>query len=131
MKKRILAIDDSKAIRFLLQTLFSKSYQVVTAADGCSAINWLSQNELPDLIIVDPQLPDMQNWELLEQLSTSGLYEGIPMIVLSALTQSETQEKCLELNVPAYFTKPFNPIDLMEAVQAVIKQGEKVPAFSN
>jgi two-component system, chemotaxis family, chemotaxis protein CheY len=131
MKKRILAIDDSKAIRFLLQTLFSKSYQVVTAADGCSAINWLSQNELPDLIIADPQLPDMQNWELIEQLSTSGLYEGIPMIVLSALSTSETQEKCLELDIPAYFTKPFNPIDLMEAVQTVIKQGEKVPAFSN
>lgn len=131
MKKRILAIDDSKAIRFLLQTLFSKSYQVVTAADGCSAINWLSQNDLPDLIIADPQLPDMQTWELIEQLSSSGLYEGIPMIVLSALSKSETQEKCLELNIPAYFTKPFNPIDLMEAVQAVIKQGEKVPAFSN
>ena len=131
MKKRILAIDDSKAIRFLLQTLFSKSYQVVTAADGCSAINWLSQNDLPDLIIADPQLPDMQNWELIEQLSTSGLYEGIPMIVLSALSTSETQEKCLELDIPAYFTKPFNPIDLMEAVQTVIKQGEKVPAFSN
>ena len=131
MKKRILAIDDSKAIRFLLQTLFSKSYQVVTAADGCSAINWLSQNDLPDLIIADPQLPDMQSWELIEQLSTSGLYGSIPVIVLSALSQSETEAKCLELDIPTYFTKPFNPIDLMEAVQAVIKQGEKVPAFSN
>src|SRR5215213_2449125 len=131
MKKRILAIDDSKAIRFLLQTLFSKNYQVITAADGCSAINWLSQNDLPDLIIADPQLPDMQSWELIEQLSTSGLYGSIPVIVLSALSQSETEAKCLELDIPTYFTKPFNPIDLMEAVQAVIKQGEKVPAFSN
>lgn len=131
MKKRILAIDDSKAIRFLLQTLFTKNYQVVTAADGCSAINWLSQNELPDLIIVDPQLPDMQNWELIEQLSTSGLYGGIPMIVLSALSKSETEEKCLELDIPDFFTKPFNPIDLMDAVQATIKRGQEVPAFSN
>jgi len=91
MKRRILAIDDSKAIRFLLQTLLSKNYQVITAADGCSAINWLSQNELPDLIIADPQLPDMQNWELIEQLASSGLYGSIPVIVLSALDQTETE----------------------------------------
>ena len=131
MKKRILAIDDSKAIRFLLQTLFSKNYQVITAADGCSAINWLSQNDVPDLIIADPQLPDMQNWELIEQLSSSGMYGNIPIIVLSALGKSETEEKCLELEIPAFFTKPFNPIELMETVQAVIRKGERVAAFSN
>lgn len=131
MKKRILAIDDSKAIRFLLQTLFSKNYQVITAADGCSAINWLSQNDLPDLIIADPQLPDMQNWELIEQLTTSGLYGSIPMIVLSALDKSETSTKCLEFDIAAYFTKPFNPINLMETVEATIKEGQKVPALSN
>ena len=131
MKKRILAIDDSKAIRFLLQTLFSKNYQVITAADGCSAINWLSQNDLPDLIIADPQLPDMQNWELIEQLSTSGLYGNIPMIVLSALDKSETAEKCVEFDIAAHFTKPFNPIDLMETVQTTIKHGQRIPAFSN
>jgi CheY-like chemotaxis protein len=131
MKKRILAIDDSKAIRFLLQTLLSKDYQIVAAADGCSAINWLSVNEPPDLIIVDPQLPDMQNWELIEQLTTSGLYGTIPMIVLSALNKSETEEKCIEYDISSYFTKPFNPIELMKAVQTTIQQGEKVAAFSH
>lgn len=126
MKKRILAIDDSKAIRFLLQTLLSKDYQVITAADGCSAINWLSQNDLPDLIIADPQLPDMNNWELIEQLSTSGMYGNIPTIILSGLSKSETEQKCLEFsNIAAHFTKPFNPIDVMEVVSATVKQGQK------
>jgi two-component system, chemotaxis family, chemotaxis protein CheY len=131
MKKRILAIDDSKAIRFLLQTLLSKNYQVITASDGCSAINWLSQNDPPDLIIVDPQLPDMQNWELIEQLYTSGLYGNIPMIVLSALDKSETQAQCLAFGITPYFTKPFNPIDLMDAVTATIKRGQKAAVLSN
>jgi two-component system, chemotaxis family, chemotaxis protein CheY len=131
MKKRILAIDDSKAIRFLLQTLLGKNYQVTTAADGCSAINWLSQNDMPDLIIVDPQLPDMQNWELIEQLATSGLYGSIPMIVLSALSKSETEEQCNTFEVSAYFTKPFNPVDLLDAVKETIKQGQQLAALSN
>src|SRR5256885_13775079 len=107
MKRRILAIDDSKAIRYLLHTLLSKNFQVITAADGCSAINRLSQNDLPDLIIADPQLPDMQNWELIEQLANSGLYGSIPVIVLTALDKVETEKKCEELSLARFFTKPF------------------------
>lgn len=131
MKKRILAIDDSKAIRFLLQTLFSKNYQVITAADGCSAINWLSQNDLPDLIIADAQIADMPNWELIDQLSTSGMYGGIPIVVLSALGYEETKKKCDSLGITSFYTKPFNPIELMERVNNVIQQGQEVPMFSN
>ena len=59
MKRQILAIDDSKAIRFLLQTVLGKEFQVVTAPDGCSAMYWLSKRNLPDLIIVDAQF---QTW---------------------------------------------------------------------
>jgi len=126
MKRKILAIDDSKAIRYLLHTLLNKHYQVITAADGCSAINWLSQNDLPDLIIADPQLPDMQNWELIEQLATSGLYGSIPVIVLSALDQVETEKKSEELGLARFFTKPFNPIDLIEQVHLTIRQIDTV-----
>ena len=131
MKRRILAIDDSKAIRYLLHTLLSKNYQVITAADGCSAINWLSQNDLPDLIIADPQLPDMQNWELIEQLASSGLYGSIPVIVLSALDQTETEQKCEEFGLARFFTKPFNPIDLIEVVHGTIRQIDAVVELSN
>jgi len=131
MKRKILAIDDSKAIRYLLHTLLNKHYQVITAADGCSAINWLSQNELPDLIIADPQLPDMQNWELIEQLATSGLYGSIPVIVLSALDQVETEKKCEELGLARFFTKPFNPIDLIEEVHQTIREVDVVIEMSN
>jgi CheY-like chemotaxis protein len=131
MKRRILAIDDSKAIRYLLHTLLSKHFQVITAADGCSAINWLSQNELPDLIIADPQLPDMQNWELIEQLATSGMYGSIPIIVLSALNQTDTAAKCEELGLARFFTKPFNPVSLIDEVHQTFRQLDVVVEMSN
>jgi CheY-like chemotaxis protein len=121
MKKQILAIDDSKAIRFLLQTVLGKDYQVITAPDGCSAMYWLSKKNLPDLIIIDAQLPDMDNWELVEQLSISGLYRDIPMIVLSSLNKNETKAKCMQYGVAEHFTKPFNPIDLQDAVNKISK----------
>jgi two-component system, chemotaxis family, chemotaxis protein CheY len=122
MKKQILAIDDSKAIRFLLQTILSKDYQVITMPDGCSAMYWLSKKNLPDLIIADPQLPDMENWELVEQLSSSGIYGSIPLLVLSGLDNSETQVKCLEHGVAKYFLKPFNPVDLLSVINNLIRK---------
>jgi len=121
MKKQILAIDDSKAIRFLLQTVLGKEYQVVTVPDGYSAMYYLSHRATPDLIIVDPQLPDMENWELVQQLSSSGMYGDIPVLVLSGLDKNETEAKCLEYGVAKYFLKPFNPVELLSAIQEQVK----------
>jgi len=130
MKKQILAIDDSKAIRFLLQTVLSKDYQVVTAPDGCSAMYWLSKRNLPDVIIADAQLPDLGDWELIEQLRTSGIYGEIPVIIISSLDKTETQLKCLEYGITEYFTKPFNPVSLLESIQKIISINNTVPAYS-
>ncbi|HUB59548.1 MAG TPA: response regulator [Puia sp.] len=124
MKKQILAVDDSKAIRFLLQTVLGRDYSVITVPDGYSAMYYLSHREQPDLIIVDPQLPDMDNWELIQQLSSSGMYGDIPMLVLSGLQEAETEAKCNEYGVVKYFLKPFNPVEMMEAIERMVKNGE-------
>ena len=120
MKQQILAIDDSKAIRFLLQTVLSKQYDVITMPDGCSAMYWLSKKKLPDLFVIDPQLPDMENWELIQHLSSSGIFGDIPIVALSALSNSETQAKCEEYAVASYFLKPFNPVNLLSDINKVL-----------
>jgi CheY-like chemotaxis protein len=129
MKKQILAIDESKAIRFLLQTVLSKNHQVVTAADGHAALYWLSKKNLPDLIIADPEMPDMQNWELIEHLKTSGLYNQIPIIVLSALDKKETEKRCVELGITEYFQQPFNPEELENAIERITVKAKPRKSF--
>ncbi len=124
MKQQILAIDDSKAIRFLLQTVLAKHYDVITVPDGCSAMYWLSKKQLPDLFIIDPQLPDMGNWELIQHLSSSGIFGDIPIVVLSGLSNNETLAKCEEYSVASYFLKPFNPVDLLSAIDKVLSVNE-------
>src|SRR6476620_10433999 len=108
MKKKVLIIDSSKAIRFLLETVLGSDYEVLTAADGCSAMYLLSKRILPDLIITDPQLPDLENWELIEQLAGSILFRDIPVIVLSSLNLEETNRKCEQYGLLRNFNKPFN-----------------------
>ena len=120
MKQQILAIDDSKAIRFLLQTVLSKEYDVITIPDGCSAMHWLAKKKLPDLFIIDPQLPDMDNWELIQHLSSSGIFGDTPIIALSSLSEEETKAKCEEFKVGSYFLKPFNPVNLLTSINEVL-----------
>jgi CheY-like chemotaxis protein len=127
MKRTVLVIDGSKAMRFLMQTVLGQGFQVVTASDATSALFWLSKNNTPDLIVVDPQLPDGADWEMVDFLSDSGMYRNIPMIVLSALDKHEVSFKCSEFGIAHFATKPFNPLDFLNLVHAVL-EGERIPA---
>jgi CheY-like chemotaxis protein len=125
MKPIILAVDDSKAIRFLLQSIFGKNYQVVTAADASSAMYWLSRKELPQLIITDSQLPDVDNWEFITNLKNSVLYQQIPTIVLSSLEPAETISRCKTFEIDHFFFKPFNPVEIIDLVDELLAK-EKI-----
>lgn len=122
-KPVILAVDESKAIRFLLQTIFGKKYHVVTAADASSAMYWLSKKNFPDVILTDARLPDAGKWEFVANLKNSYLYKDIPAVVLSSLSKEETEEKCTLYNVEQFFLKPFNPEYLIEAVDELVRLG--------
>ena len=124
MKKQVLVIDSSKAIRFLLQTVLGDHCRVI-ASDVFSGMFWLSKN-LPDLIIVDPFVDGVYQWDLVEQLTSSGLYGDIPVMVLSSLTMEETRQKCEELGVSNFFLKPFNPLDLLKSVNVVLAKKKLV-----
>ncbi|HEY8389176.1 MAG TPA: response regulator [Parasegetibacter sp.] len=124
MKATILAVDDSKAIRFLLQSIFGKEYNVVTASDACSAMYWLGKKNFPSMIIADPEMPDCENWDLIYNLKNSGLYGDIPVVVLTGLPEDEVRLKCLELQVSKYFLKPFNPLELVDFVKEITEPVE-------
>jgi DNA-binding NtrC family response regulator len=124
MKQTILVINDSKAIRFLLQTILGKKYNVISFPDACSTMQWLLRKNIPQLIIADPQLPDCENWELISNLHNSGLYGNIPVIILSNLSEEEMIVKATEYtNVIRSFSQPFNPLELLEEVENMVVAG--------
>jgi DNA-binding NtrC family response regulator len=124
MKQTILVINDSKAIRFLLQTILGKKYNVISFPDACSTMQWLLRKNIPQLIIADPQLPDCENWELISNLHNSGLYGNIPVIILSNLSEEEMIVKATEYtNVIRSFSQPFNPLELLEEVENMVMAG--------
>ncbi|HTH55937.1 MAG TPA: response regulator [Cyclobacteriaceae bacterium] len=116
MKKQILVIDDDMAMRCLLQNMLSEKYDVSCADNGLEACYRLSADNIPDLIISDMCMPEMDGLELLKALGASGLYKNIPVIILSTLEDNHTRERCLGHGAIAYLSKPFEAQELMQTV---------------
>lgn len=120
MKKEILIVEGSKALRFLLHTIFKKHYKVVSVPDGLSAMYYLRQGNKPDLIVLDPELADMPEWELVKHLSLSPLYNQIPLVAISSLDENQLRVLAMKHGVAEYFPKPFNPLKLVESVDVLL-----------
>lgn len=116
MKKKILIVDDEISICLLLENFLSQDYDVVTINNGIEALEWLEGN-LPDLILSDIQMPEMDGYEFLDNVRKRGFTKHTPFIMLSARSESKERIKCYKLGAQDYLTKPFNPEELEELVK--------------
>lgn len=111
MKKKILVVDDEQSICMLLQNFLSQDYEVVTLNDSAQALEWL-EDTIPDLIISDIQMPNMDGYEFLIKVRQRGFTKHTPVIMLSGKPESNERIKCYKLGAQDYITKPFNPEEL-------------------
>jgi len=116
MKKKILAIDDELTMTTLLEFFLGNNYDVVTVNSGKEALKWLDDN-LPDLIISDIQMSDLDGFEFLKQFRLRGYTKHTPVIMLSGRAECKERVKCYKLGAQDYLTKPFNPEELDEVVK--------------
>ncbi len=116
MKHKILVIDDELSIRLLLENFLSEEYDIVSKCDGLEALEWLEGN-LPDLIICDIQMPNMDGYEYLKLVRQRGYTKHTPVIMLSGTETSKERVKCYKLGAQDYLTKPFNPEELEELIR--------------
>jgi DNA-binding response OmpR family regulator len=119
MKKKILVIDDERTIRVLLEN-FLKEYVVTTKNDGLEGLSWLQEGNMPDLIVADIQMPNLDGYEFVKQLRASGYFKDIPLIVLSGIESTAEKVKCLKLGANDYLVKPFNPEELALRIELLM-----------
>ena len=121
MKGRtILVIDDDPVIQKLLSVNFEmEGYRVVTASDG---IEGLAQVGIanPDVILLDVMMPRMDGLAVARKLKSDPATKDIPIVLLSAKAQSTDIQGGLEAGAEDYVTKPFDPLELLDKVAALI-----------
>jgi two-component system KDP operon response regulator KdpE len=119
--KRILVVDDEeRIIRFIRLNLEQDGFQVEEAFTGKDAMNSLRET-LPDLILLDVMLPDIDGFEVLRMIREN---HDVPIIMLTAKTEEDDRVRGLELGADDYVTKPFSPRELVSRVRAVLRRAE-------
>jgi len=115
MSKVLVVEDDFSTAELIKFTLGTKDISVDIAGDGGEAIKKVRTNT-PDLIVLDIMLPTMDGYQVCELIKHNVLWQGIPIIMLSAKVQREDISKGLEKGADEYMTKPFEPNKLMERI---------------
>ncbi len=124
MRKSILTIEDSKALSFVLTTIFKNDYDVYSAKNYSEAFYFLRSEQIVDLIIMNVPNDESENFMFLAHLSSSSLFCDIPIVVLSESKDSQLRNKTKALGASLFLSTPFNPIRLSEMVKGLIYEKE-------
>lgn len=120
--KKILVVDDEERMaRFIRLNLEHDGFQVIEAFKGMQAVGLL-RDKMPDAVILDVMLPDIDGFEVLQLIRE---VSTVPVIMLTAKGEEEDRVKGLELGADDYVTKPFSPRELVSRVRAVLRRVEQ------
>ncbi|MCD6400765.1 MAG: response regulator [Anaerolineales bacterium] len=124
-EKHIIYVEDEPEMIDLVRLILeSKGYIVTGASGGRNGIN-LIKSQKPDLVLLDLMMPDLDGWDVYQQLKSDSSTDDIPVIVVTAKAQAI--DKVLGLHIAKvndYISKPFSPQELIQSVERVLSQGE-------
>ena len=118
----LLIVDDNSMNRIMLSRYTTRlGYQSTLVENGRQALEKL-QNESFDLVLLDVQMPEMDGYQVLEQMKAHPYLREIPVIMISAVDELESTVRCIELGAQDYLPKPFNPVLLRARLTACLER---------
>lgn len=121
-RKRILVVDDEpRMIGFIRMNLELEDHLVIEAHNGLQALDEI-RKQLPDLVLLDVMMPELDGFETLRMLRE---FSDIPVIILTAKGEENDKVHGLELGADDYITKPFGPRELSSRIKAIFRRLEK------
>lgn len=121
-KPTILIVDDKPEIAKVIKIHLSVDYDVTYKSNPIEALSWMHEGHIPELIISDIYMPEMNGHEFLLQLKASELFSDIPVIVLSSMENSGQRIQLLEDGADDFILKPFNPQELKIRVRNILRK---------
>jgi two-component system response regulator VicR len=121
--KRILCIDDEPEMIDLIRLILNRrGFEVKGAGGGIDGLEMV-RKEQPDLVLLDLMMPDMDGWEVYQQMKADDKTRSIPVIVVTAKAQSIDKVLGLHIaKVDDYISKPFSPQELLTSVERVLNK---------
>jgi len=119
MKKKIMLVDDNldllKVFKKRLESITGE-YEVIGVKSGKECFDLLKEGQIPDLILLDIMMPEINGWDVLAKLRRDSAWEKIPVIFLTAKTD-DTSKGLGTLTSEGYITKPFEMTEIIETIE--------------
>ena len=121
MSKLILIIDDEEDVKAIAQMglEMAASWEVITASSGQEGLE-IAASKQPDVILLDLMMPDWDGKETLKQLKNNSQTASIPVILMTAKTESAIASELENLEIVGMITKPFRPLQLPEQINSIL-----------
>lgn len=121
-KKKILIIDDEAVNRAILEDFLSNlDYETFTAKNGDEGVEMLAKT-IPDLVIMDINMPGKDGFQTLEEIKSSPEFSAIPVLFLSSFDRTNLKVKALEQGAVDYITRPFDKAELLARIRAALRR---------
>jgi two-component system alkaline phosphatase synthesis response regulator PhoP len=125
-EKTVLVVDDEiHIVHVVAIKLRNNGYEVITANNGAEALE-LAQQESPDIIVTDYQMPVMSGLELVKELRENEITKNIPVILLTARSFAISKEEQNDLQISRCLSKPFSPRELLGDIEDILYKNELV-----
>jgi len=122
-EKTILYVEDNEFNRKIVRQLLAQTkYRLREAVDGESGVK-TAQEEPPDLILMDVQLPKMSGLDATRQLRADPRTAAVPIIVITSYALSGDAEKATDAGATAYLAKPYSPRELLAKIREIVPEG--------
>ncbi len=118
-RRKLLVIDDEPdTVTLLKQILLREGYDVAGAANGKEALGKMAEVQ-PSLILLDMMMPEMDGWQTIDKVQE---ISDVPIIILSAMNQTDSIIKALQMGADDYITKPFNQKEVVARIESVLRR---------
>jgi len=123
--KKILIVDDSDIQLVVAEGILKAKYDVVTAKSGKEALVMLTKGLVPDLILLDILMPDMDGWETYNKINGISLLRNVPIAFLTSLSGIVERLRASRLGAADFINKPYDRVILLEKVEKLLN-GERI-----
>lgn len=124
MKKTILICDDEKEMRNLIKICLQDKYEAKEASDGEECLQVLEENDI-HLVLLDIMMPAKSGYDVIKEMKKRDKFKDIPIILLTALGETEDVVKGLNIGADDYIVKPFEPSVLLARINSVFRRVDK------
>jgi len=122
---KILLVDDSDVHLMIAENILKEKYNVTTAKSGKDALALLSKSGLvPDLILLDVLMPDMDGWEVYNKIKGVGLLQNVPVAFLTSLDGEKEKLYASRLGAADLITKPYDSAELLKRVETILAKAK-------